>query len=249
MKKLLVLFLMLAVVLCACKKPDVTEAITTEQKLPTTVLPVTEPDMTDATTAATEVTVVVTNETPEYGNDVIVDYEIIKIGDEEIDEILKSAGENALKDCIPNISSIEKEGGSAEYNVNLMSMYKGEKIISAVFGGTYTVDYGTSISGGDVLYTVNIDSVTGKVLETPDIIDYEKMLDAYKNGRFDKVPDFSPYNAAYGIYPYVSVEEVEGSLRLGIYVTSSGMYQEVFGYYINPQDAHDFLKINLTEKE
>ena len=99
-----------------------------------------------------------------------------------------------------------------------------------------------------VLYTINIDTVTGKLLETPDIVDYDKMLEAFKNGRFDVVPDFSQYNSAYGIYPYVSVEKNEDALRLGVYVTSSGMYEEVLGYYISPADASDFLKIQLTEE-
>ena len=81
------------------------------------------------------------------------------------------------------------------------------------------------------------------------IVDYEKMTAAIDSGMFDKSPDLSQYNVAYGIYPYVSVEKTDAGVRFCLYVTSSGMYQEVLGYYISPESAKDFMKIQLTAEE
>ncbi len=246
MKKLLLLSLILCLVLCSCfgKPKETTTAETTAEP----------PETTQITVATTAETTVETTELPvtevtlDLGGDVDVKYEVLVLEDEKIDEIISTQSAKILASYIPNISSIKEMGGRAEYDVKLASLYKSEEIISAVFKGSYAIYYENSEEGGDVLYTINIDPANGKILETPDIINYEKMLAAYKGGRFDMVPDFSQYNAAYGIYPYVSVEKIEEVLRLGIYVTKSGMYEEVLGYYITPKDADDFLKIQLTEE-
>ena len=241
MKKLLLLSLVLCLVLCACgrKKPadDVQEttAQSTEETTVVTTVETTEPPVTEVTL--------------DIGDGVDVKYEVLVLDNEEIDAIISAQSSKILASYIPNISSIKEMGGSAEYDVKLASLYKSDKIISAVFKGSYAVYYENSEEGGEVLYTINIDPVTGKILDTPDIVDYNKMLDAFKNGRFDKVPDFSQYNEAYGIYPYVSLEKIEEGLRLGVYVTNSGMYQEVLGYYVSLADAQDFLKIQLTTEE
>ena len=242
MKKLLVLALSLSVLLCACKK-DVQETTDVTEK--------NEPIAVTTAQTAKEVTTepIVTEITHNYGDNVDAKYEVLTLKDEELDAILTAKSEEILKSYIPNISSIKDLGGTAEYDVKLTRIYKSDNILSAVFSGNYAIYYENSEEGGEVLYTVNIDPKTGKILETPDIVDYEKMLAAFKGGRFDMVPDFSPYNAAYGIYPYVSIEKVEDGLRLGVYVTNSGMYQQVLGYYISPADAQDFLKIQLTTEE
>lgn len=245
MKKLLVLLFVLCVVFCSCKKTPVetTAYETTAEPAETTVV------TTELTTVAETTEPAVTEITLDVGGDVDVKYEVLTLDDEKLNDIVNAHSADILASYIPNISSIKEMGGTAEYDVKLARLYKSDAILSAVFSGTYAIYYENSEEGGDVLYTINIDPVNGKLLETPDIVDYDKMLAAFKDGRFDKVPDFSQYNAAYGIYPYVSVESVEGVLRLGVYVTSSGMYEEVLGYYISPNDAADFLKIQLTTEE
>ena len=243
MKKLLLLSLILCLVLCSCfGKPEKTTAQeTTAEPVETTALITAQTTVETTEPPVTEITL-------DVGGDVDVKYEVLVLDNEEIDAIISAQSAKILASYIPNISSIKEMGGRAEYDVKLASLYKSDKIISAVFRGSYAIYYENSEEGGDVLYTINIDPVTGKILETPDIVDYNKMLAAFNSGRFDTVPDFSQYNASYGIYPYVSIEKIEEGLRLGVYVTSSGMYQEVLGYYISPSDAHDFLKIQLIEE-
>lgn len=238
MKKLLILLLALCVILCACKKgkPEETTAETTEKTAVTT-------SETIVTTAADTTVPIVTEIAPDYGDNIDVKYQVLTLDDEELDAIVKAAADAELARYIPNISSVTENGGTAEYDVKLTSIYKSEKIISAVFSGRYAIYYDNSEEGGDVLYTVNIDPVSGKILQTSDIVDYKKMVAAFESGRFDVSPDFSQYNAAYGIYPYVSIETTDAGERLGLYVTESGMYETVLGYYISLDSASDFLKI------
>ncbi len=238
MKKVILLVLVLALLLCACRrtKPaETTEAVTTE---PVVVTVLTEDtDVPETTFEDVKVA------TPTIGPDVDVKYEVLELDDEELQEIIDKRSAEILARYIPNISSISEMGGTAEYDVKLSRIYKSDNIISAVFSGNYAVYYENSEEGGEVLYTVNIDKKSGKLLETPDIVDYEKMVEAFDAGTFDVRPDFSQYNSAYGIYPYVAIETVDGDKRLSVYVTKSGMYEEVNGYYISLDAAKDFLKI------
>ncbi len=244
MKKLLLLLLLLCILLCSCfgKTVETTMEQTTNEPAVTT-------EQTTEITTAETTALPVTEVTLDYGDDVDVKYEVLTLDDEELDAIISARSADILASYIPNISSIKEMGGSAEYDVKLVSLYKSETVVSAVFSGSYAIYYENSEEGGDVLYTINIDAATGRILETPDIVDYGKMLEAFNSGRFDKAPDLSQYNPAYGIYPYVSIEEIDTGLRLGVYVTNSGMYQEVFGYYLAPESAEDFLKIQLTTEE
>ncbi len=242
MKKFLILLLAVCMVLFACDRDkaettDVTDTVTTEEVT------------TAETTAITTEEPIVTEITHDYGENVDAKYEVLTLDDEELNAILEARSADILARYIPNISSIEELGGTAEYDVRLRGIYKSDKILSAVFSGSYAIYYEKSEEGGDVLYTVNIDPVNGRILETPDIVDYEKMVAAFESGRFDASPDFSQYNLAYGIYPDVSIEETEAGLRLGVYVTNSGMYEEVLGYYVSPESASDFLKIQLTTED
>ncbi|MBQ6893143.1 MAG: hypothetical protein IJN48_02965 [Clostridia bacterium] len=243
MKKLLLLLLALCVLLCACKKKpaETTAEQTTAEPLVTTEQITTEPVVTTEP--------IVTEVTLDFGDDVDVKYEVLTLADEELNAILDARSADILARYIPNISSIKELGGTAEYDVKLANVYKNEKILSAVFSGTYAIYYENSEEGGDVLYTVNIDPVSGKILETPDIVDYEKMVKAIESGRFDKAPDLSQYNPAYGIYPYVSIETTEDGEHLCLYVTESGMYETVLGYRISLDSASDFLRIQLTSEE
>ena len=236
MKKLLILTLALCVMLCACKKntPAETTAETTAEPTVTTTA-----ETTVITTAEETTAPIVTEIVPDYGSDVDVKYEVLTLDDEELNAILDARSADILASYIPNIPSKTNFGGSAEYNVKLESMYKSEKILSAVFSGTYAIYYDNSEEGGEVLYTVNIDRATGKILSTSDIVDFDKMVEAFKNGRFDVSPDFSQYSSAYEIYPYVYLDEG----RITVCVTRSGMYEEVLRYSISYSDAQDFLKI------
>ncbi|MBR5012014.1 MAG: hypothetical protein IKY12_05585, partial [Clostridia bacterium] len=155
MKKLLLLSLVLCLVLCACgrKKPadDVQEttAQSTEETTVVTTVETTEPPVTEVTL--------------DIGDGVDVKYEVLVLDNEEIDAIISAQSSKILASYIPNISSIKEMGGSAEYDVKLASLYKSDKIISAVFKGSYAVYYENSEEGGEVLYTINIDPVTGKI--------------------------------------------------------------------------------------
>lgn len=241
MKKLVWFLLVLVLALAACRRED--PPVTTEP--PVTVLP---PITVQTTVEASETTEpIVTEKAPDYGEDVDVKYEVLTLGDEALNEILAARSADILSRYIPNISSISELGGTAEYDVKLARVYKSDTLLSAVFSGSYAIYYENSEESGEVLYTVNIDPVSGKLLETPDIVDYEKMVEAFRSGRFDQAPDFSQYNPAYGMYPYVAIETVEGKIRLGVYVTRSGMYEEVLGYYVSPESASDFLKIEIEE--
>lgn len=243
MKKLLVFASALCILLCACGKDVAETTVTTEKTEQTTMQP------TEQTTNAVSEEPIVTEVTHNYGDNVDAKYEVLTLGDEELNTILNNKSEEILKSYIPNISSIRDLGGTAEYDVKLARVYKSDKILSAVFSGSYAIYYENSEEGGEVLYTVNIDPQNGKILSTPDIVDYEKMLAAFNSGKFDKVPDLSAYNPAYGIYPHIAIEETSSGLRLGVYETTSGVYQEVFGYYISLDAASDFLKIQLTTEE
>lgn len=241
MKKRIWFLLVLVLALTACRRED--PPVTTEP--PETVLP----PITAQTTVAEPETAepIVTEKVPDYGKDVDVKYEVLTLDDEELDAILETRSAEILSRYIPNISSISELGGTAEYDVKLTSVYKSKTLLSAVFSGSYAIYYENSEEGGDVLYTVNVDPVSGKILETPDVVDYAKMVEAFESGRFDVKPDLSQYDSAYGLYPYVAIETVEGKTRLSVYVTHSGMYEEVLGYYISPESASDFLKIKIEE--
>ena len=233
MRKILLLLLAVLILLCSCRRDvpaETTAAVTTES---TSATVLTEP--AETTTVYEDVKV----ETQEIGTDVNVKYEVLTFDDEELQAILDAESKKILSSYIPNISSVSDLGGTAEYDVKLESIYESEKLLSAVFSGSYAIYYENSEEGGEVLYTVNINKETGKILTTPDIVDYEKMVEAFDSGRFDVSPDFSQYNSAYGIYPYVYLDEN----RLNFCITKSGMYEEVERYSISYNDAQDFLKI------
>ena len=233
MKRLLLLSLAFIILLCSCTRttPDETTGMVTTENTTATVIV----ETTESTTTFEDVKV----ETPDVAPGVDVKYEVLTLDDEELQAILDAESEAMLAKYIPNISSVTSLGGTAEYNVKLESVYKSEKILSAVFSGSYAIYYENSEEGGEVLDTVNIDTVTGKILSTPDIVDYEKMVKAFDEGKFDRAPDFSQYNSAYGIYPYVYLDET----RFTVCISKSGMYEEVLRYSISYDDAQDFLKI------
>lgn len=233
MKRLLIVSLALIILFCSCtrtKPAETTDAVTTDSTTATVIV-----ETTEATTTFEDVKV----ETPTIAPGVDVKYEVLTLDDAELQAILDAESEAMLSKYIPNISSVTSLGGTAEYDVKLESVYKGEKILSAVFSGRYAIYYENSEEGGEVLYTVNIDTATGKILSTPDIVDYEKMVKAFGEGDFDITPDFSQYNSAYGIYPYVYLD----ANRFTVCVSKSGMYEEVLRYSISYDDANDFLKI------
>lgn len=242
MKKLFWILLAFILVFAACRRTD--PPTTTDA--PETALP---PVTVQTTEEPIETTApIVTEVTHDFGTDVDVKYEVLTLDDAELNAILDARSAEILTRYIPNISSIADLGGTAEYDVKLARIYKSDKILSAVFSGRYAIYYENSEESGEVLYTVNLDPVSGKLLETPDIVDYAKMVEAFRGGRFDVSPDFSQYDPAYGMYPYVAIETVDGEERLGVYVTRSGMYEEVLGYYVSLGDASDFLKISIAEE-
>lgn len=241
MKRIWLISLAFVLLLCACGRKTPVETTAAVTEAPVTIA--TQETTTAQTTTYEDIKVA----TPTIAPGVDVQYEVLVLDDEELQDILDAESKKLLDRYIPNISSVSELGGSAEYDVKLRGVYKNDTLLSAVFSGEYAIYYENSEEGGEVLYTVNIDMVTGKILQTPDIVDYEKMVASFADGKFDLAPDFSQYNAAYGIYPYVAIETVAGEPRLGIYVTKSGMYEEVLGYYVSLADAKDFLKLQIEE--
>ena len=241
MKKVLWILLALVLALSACRRTD--PPVTTDP--PETVLPPVTVPITEAPVETAEP--IVTEKTPDFGGDVDVKYEVLTLEDAELNAIIEARSAEILARYIPNISSIGELGGTAEYDVKLARVYKSDTLLSAVFSGSYAVYYENSEEGGDVLYTVNVDPVSGKLLETPDIVDYEKMVNAFEQNWKDRAPDLSQYNAAYGIYPYVSIEATEAGDHLVVYVTESGMHETVEAWYVSLAAANDFLKIKIEE--
>lgn len=246
MKKLLLVALVICVAISACKKGDETTAAKTSDSVPTTVSPVgeTEPPKTEPIVTEPIVTepldeeIKKENVTSEIDKD--LEFEVVKFDDEELDAIVMEKSKEVLDGY--NFSAEKEFGAEVYYNVDVASLYRSESIVSAVFRGEYEIISEHSERYGEVVYTINIDPKTGKALETNDIVDYSKMIEAFESGRFDVKPDFT--NA-----PYVSVEETDAGVRLGVYVVSGGRYEEVYGYYIAPESAEDFLKIQLTSEE
>ena len=260
MKKIFITVLALCTVLSACGQKNAEENKSVTETTLTSVVTIpmkenTDPSGTEETTEEIvpvinpEDTFVTEKANPEYGDGVDVEYDVITVGNADVDELIASAAAAELKRCIPNASSIEELGGTAEYDVKLSGIYRNDVIVSAVFSGRYAIHYETREDGGEVAYTVNIDPVTGKLLETSDIVDYEKMVEAFENGNFDVKPDFSQYKPDYGIYPHVSLEEIDGELKLGLYINENDMESKVYGYYIALDSAKDFLKIQIGAEE
>jgi len=231
MKKLLVLLLILCVALSACKK-DVAE--TTD----ITTVPVTEPETTLQTTEVTTaetLPIIIDKVTPSVGDNITVEYDILTLADEETNALIEAASKAELARHIPDISMVSENGGSAEYSAEMASVYGDDKIISAIFTGSYAVYYERSEESGDVFYTINIDPTNGKLVYSADIIsDFGKLKDAFDGGRFlpsgGTLKDLSAYN----IYPYVSLD----AQSVNIYIEESGTYTV---YSIAKADAKDFI--------
>ena len=231
MKKLLFVLLALCVVLCACGKDNADVTETTEftgyvqSYFPTYTK---EPEVTVEPTEIAEVT-------GDYGENIDVNYEVIVLGDAEVDEILKANAKLEMSKYIDNISSVAENEGTVEYDVKLENLYRNENIISAVFYGYYSIFYPGKEESGEVFYTVNIDPVNGKVLATEDIVgDYEKMKAAFPEA------DLSHYSTEYGIYPYVSVDEDSFHLH-----TVGGETAKDLLEYSIPLSEADFIKIQF----
>lgn len=233
MKKLLFVLLALCVVLCACGKDNNGVTETTEftgdtEQYYHPVYTTKEPEETVEPTEVTEVK-------GDYGENIDVDYEVIVLGNEEVDAILKANAELEMSKYIDNISSVAENEGTVEYDVKLEDLYRNKSIISATFYGYYSIFYPGKEESGEVFYTVNIDPVNGKVLSTEDIVgDYDKMKASFKDA------DLSHYNTEYGIYPYVSVDED----NFYLYVTEGENVESILEYSI-PLSEADFLKIQF----
>lgn len=264
MKKILILSLALSLALCACgknKPAQTTGAVTTPEPVVTIPMAATTEDITitDApeTTAGTDMHPAYTavKETPEYGDGVTVEYDVLTLDDEEIDQLLKAEADAALARHIPNISSVSADGGNADYYSVMSSLYNGGNIVSAVFNGAYSVSYGTgaaSESRGIVLYTVNIDKESGELLDGGDIIaDFDKMTAMFETGAFTAqgaepyASDLSQYRTEYGIYPYVSMDEN----NFYLYVSESGVSEFYTAYSISLEEAGEFLNVKYAKTD
>lgn len=233
MKKLLFVLLALCVVLSACGKDnnDVTETAEFTGEYHTYIPLHTATKEAEETVEPTELAEV----KGEYGENVDVNYEVIVLGDEEIDAFIKANAELEMSKYIENISSVSENEGTAQYDVKLETLYRNENILSAVFYGYYSIFYPGKEESGEVFYTVNIDLASGKVLATEDIVgDYEKMKAAFPDA------DLSGYNAEYGIYPYVSVD----ADNFYLHVIGGENANELLEYSV-PLSEADFIKIQF----
>ncbi|MBQ4556041.1 MAG: hypothetical protein IJA60_00155 [Clostridia bacterium] len=272
MKKLLITYLALCVVLSACGNTPVetTEpVVTTTEKVVTVPFATTAPEETtteeiETTEITTEVTVpsvvpegeeyTIIRQNPKFGDNVVVEYDVLALGDTDIDGLIIAEAEIALSSCIPNISSVSIDGGSADYYSEAESVYVGDGIISAVFKGEYAVSYkgAASESRGIAFYTVNIDKESGKILHGKDIVsDFAKLSDAFAAGKFTAqgdepyASDLSQYRTDYDIYPYLSFDED----NLYLYIFESGVNEFYTTYSISLEDASEFLVDNSEAVE
>lgn len=190
----------------------------------------------------------VETETPDLGASMQISYAVLKTGDEALDEVLLTQAKNELSKYIPNVSSIAAEGGEAQYNVTATSVYTDERLLSAVFTGSYTVySRGGSAdeTSGDVFYTANIDLRERELLDGGDIFDdFAAFVQAFTDGKFEggaQDADYSaliaPYRAEYGIYPYVCFDKD----YFYVNITETGVTETNTLYRISRADADTFL--------
>lgn len=190
----------------------------------------------------------VETETPDLGASVQISYAVLKTGDEALDEVLLTQAKNELSKYIPNVSSIAAEGGEAQYSVTAKSVYTDERLLSAVFTGSYTVySLGGSAdeTGGEVFYTVNIDLRERELLDGGDIFDdFAAFVRAFTDGKFeggaqdaDYAALIAPYRAEYGIYPYVCFDKD----YFYVNITETGVTETNTLYKIPRADTAAFL--------
>ncbi len=230
MKKLLLLFLILCIALSSCKKDvaETTAATTTAEPIVTTA------ETTVATTTAS-LPIVVDKVTPSVGDNITVEYDILTLEDEETNKLIEAASKAELARHIPDISMVSENGGTAEYFAEMASVYGNDKIISAVFTGSYAVYYERSEEFGDVFYTINIDPASGNLVDSEELIsDFGKLKAAFDGGKFSPAGGELKDLSAYKIYPYVSLD----AENVNIYIEESGTYT---AYSIALADAKDFI--------
>lgn len=186
--------------------------------------------------------------TPDFGAAVQISYAVLKTGDAALDEILLTEAKNELSKYIPNASSISKEGGEAEYTVTAASVYTDERLLSAIFTGSYAV-YAAGGSAeetnGEVFYTVNIDLAERELLGGGDIFsDFSAFITAFTDGKFeggerdaDYASLIAPYRPEYGIYPYVCFDNE----YFYVNITETGVTETNTLYKIARTDAAVFL--------
>ncbi len=186
--------------------------------------------------------------TPNFGDAVQISYAILKTGDAALDEVLLTEAKNELAKYIPNASSISEEGGEAEYTVTATSVYTDERLLSAIFTGSYTVySAGGSAdeTSGEVFYTVNIDLAERELLGGDDIFsDFSAFITAFTDGKFeggesnaDYASLIAPYRPEYDIYPYVCFD----SEYFYVNITETGVTETNTLYKIARTDAAVFL--------
>lgn len=190
----------------------------------------------------------VETETPDLGASMQISYDVLRTGDEALDEALLTQAKNELSKYIPNVSSISAEGGEAQYSVTAKSVYADERLLSAIFTGSYTV---YSLGGsadeirGDIFYTANIDLRERELLDSGDIFDdFSAFVRAFTDGKFEggtQDTDYAalivPYRAEYGIYPYVCFDKD----YFYVNITETGVTETNTLYRISRADADTFL--------
>lgn len=279
MKKFLITSLALALVFCACKKteetsntseltsaPDsvfVTDVKTvatenTENPGVSTTVETTDPVVTTAetteittvppeTTAEPFIDVPVERITPDEGEGIFIEYEVVLFEDEKINDRVIAEAEKKLNNY--DISDAKEFGGTAEYSVEVSSIYKGKGIISTVYTGNYGIYYERSEESGEVLYSINIDTATGRIIYGADIIsDFDKLSKAFDNGEFESNYAYtdedalSNYGPSYGRYPDVSID----ANNFYIYIRESDTSDYYITYSIPLEKAKDFLNAKYT---
>ena len=87
------------------------------------------------------------------------------------------------------------------------------KIYSAVFSGSYAIfnEDGDRTDGQELIYTINVDLDSEKILGTADIVsDYAKLAELFRTGKFAESAAASgaldKFRPEYGIYPDVALD-------------------------------------------
>ena len=238
------LALALAAAFCACKRKPVETSDSSASG--TSVTEPTTP-ATSETSATTEDTTTEPDYTFEWHMEITdaldCRYMVLRIGDPETDAALEALAAEMFASYVPNASSLASEGCSAVYDVRCAEDYADDKLISAFFGGTYTV---TSADGretnGNVYYTVHVDRASGRLLSGADFItDFDALVQALTAGKFSpgipSADDLAQYRPEYDIYPYCMFYKD----RFAVEIVSPGVTETNTEYSISRADAADFL--------
>lgn len=239
---LLAVLLTLGFAACG-KKPAVTSDSGTSASDPIVTTETDAPASSDTTASAVEKPAydLVRHSTQTAALD--CSYDVLTLGDAEIDAALAAFAEEIFVGYLPNASSLAEAGGSAVYTASLAEIYADDALVSASFVGSYAV---TAEDGretrGEVYYTVNVDRTSCRLLSGGDLVtDFDALADMLIGGRFSPgaltADDLAQYRPEYDIYPYFRLD----AEHFYVGVNFPGVTETNREYAVLRADAAEFL--------